>query len=385
MANSFAERDGKPLRIVAGAASASAWPWTSSARTARARWSCPSSTTPSSLTFDEFVARYDELVVGARDNTLPPDAYQGANITLTNPGGIGTVASVPRLMPGQGTIIAAGAIGYPPGLAQADAGKGAGVSKVMTMTSTYDHRVIQGAESGAVPEDDRRAAPGRGRLLRGDLRRARLDRRRRPTTARRRRRRQPSPPPSRLPAARPARGRRGAGRGAAAGGAGRDLGGQGVPHARPPGRATSTRSAREPPGDPALDPETVEPDAGADGADPGAVLRIAVEGETFADALPHLQETYCGTIAYEIEHISDHEQRVWLRQAIESGAHRQPLDADEKRRAARAAVGGRGARELPAQGVPRQEAVLDRGPRRARADARRGDRDGAPTRARARS
>ena len=67
--------------------------------------------------------RYDELVAGARDNTLPPDAYQGANITLTNPGGIGTVASVPRLMPGQGTIVATGAIGYPPGLAAADPAK----------------------------------------------------------------------------------------------------------------------------------------------------------------------------------------------------------------------------------------------------------------------
>ena len=70
----------------------------------------------SELGFADFVARYDELVVGARDNTLAPDAYQGANISLTNPGGIGTVASVPRLMPGQGTIVATGAIGYPPGL-----------------------------------------------------------------------------------------------------------------------------------------------------------------------------------------------------------------------------------------------------------------------------
>ena len=90
----------------------------------------------SELSFTDFVARYDELVVGARDNTLQPDAYQGANITLTNPGGIGTVASVPRLMPGQGTIVATGAIGYPPGLTAADPAKLAelGVQKVMTMT-----------------------------------------------------------------------------------------------------------------------------------------------------------------------------------------------------------------------------------------------------------
>ncbi len=103
------------------------------------------------LDFPAFVARYDELVAGARDNTLAPEAYGGANMTLTNPGGIGTVASVPRLMPGQGTIVATGAIAYPPGLAEVSAAtlQDLGVSKVMTMTSTYDHRVIQGAESGA--------------------------------------------------------------------------------------------------------------------------------------------------------------------------------------------------------------------------------------------
>src|SRR3954467_6192326 len=103
------------------------------------------------MTFPEFAARYDELVAGARDNTLKPDAYAGANITLTNPGGIGTVASVPRLMPGQGTIVATGAIAYPAGFTKADPGRmrELGITKVMTMTSTYDHRVIQGAESGA--------------------------------------------------------------------------------------------------------------------------------------------------------------------------------------------------------------------------------------------
>src|SRR3954469_6005453 len=102
------------------------------------------------LDFPSFAARYDELVVGARDNTLKPDAYAGANISLTNPGGIGTVASVPRLMPGQGTIVATGAISIPAGLKSVDPAtlRELGVGKVMTMTSTYDHRVIQGAESG---------------------------------------------------------------------------------------------------------------------------------------------------------------------------------------------------------------------------------------------
>src|SRR6266446_1918238 len=63
---------------------------------------------------------------------------------------------------------------------------------------------------------------------------------------------------------------------------------------------------------------------------PASLLRLSVPAETLADALPRLRETYCGTIAYEIEHISDHEERVWLRQAIESGRYRQPLAAEEK-------------------------------------------------------
>src|SRR5207248_982372 len=64
---------------------------------------------------------------------------------------------------------------------------------------------------------------------------------------------------------------------------------------------------------------------------PASVLRVAVPGETLADVLPVLAETYCGTIAYEIEHLSDHQQRVWLRQAIESGAYRQPFPEEQRR------------------------------------------------------
>ena len=65
---------------------------------------------------------------------------------------------------------------------------------------------------------------------------------------------------------------------------------------------------------------------------PASVLRVAVPGKTFADALPHLAETYTGTIAYELEHIAGHNRRVWLRQAIESGEYRQPLSEEEKKR-----------------------------------------------------
>jgi 2-oxoglutarate dehydrogenase E1 component len=89
----------------------------------------------------------------------------------------------------------------------------------------------------------------------------------------------------------------------------------------------------EPVGDPALEPERLEPPLTPDlqARIPARLLRVYVEGETLADVLPRLRETYCGTIAYETEHITDHEERVWLRQAIESGRCRQPLSAEDKR------------------------------------------------------
>ncbi|MDQ3645215.1 MAG: 2-oxo acid dehydrogenase subunit E2, partial [Actinomycetota bacterium] len=119
MANSFAEVDGKPHRVAPASVNLGL------AVDVERKDGTRSLVVPvihgaSEMSFSEFVAAYDEAVVGARDNTLQPDAYQGAQITLTNPGGIGTVASVPRLMPGQGTIVASGAIAFPPGLAQAD-------------------------------------------------------------------------------------------------------------------------------------------------------------------------------------------------------------------------------------------------------------------------
>src|SRR5919202_6686300 len=88
-----------------------------------------------------------------------------------------------------------------------------------------------------------------------------------------------------------------------------------------------------PPGDPALDPDRLEPRLTPEvqAAVPAKLLRVHVPGETLADVLPRLRETYCGTMAYEIEHISSHEQRVWLRTAIESGRYRQPLSRDERR------------------------------------------------------
>jgi len=102
------------------------------------------------LDFNGFLAAYEEIIRKVQSNKLGVDDFQGANISLTNPGGIGTVQSVPRLMPGQGLIVGVGSIDYPAEFEGADTRNlsSLGVSKVVTVTSTYDHRIIQGAESG---------------------------------------------------------------------------------------------------------------------------------------------------------------------------------------------------------------------------------------------
>ena len=102
------------------------------------------------LDFLSFVLAYDEIIRKVRTNKLTVDDYQGANVSLTNPGTIGTNQSVPRLMVGQGVIVGVGSIDYPAEFQGSDerALNQLGVSKVVTITSTYDHRIIQGAESG---------------------------------------------------------------------------------------------------------------------------------------------------------------------------------------------------------------------------------------------
>ena len=103
------------------------------------------------LSFSDFLAAYDDVVKRAREGKLQVPDFQGTTVSLTNPGTIGTVASIPRLMEGQSVIIATGAIEYPAEY-QAMAPEALsqlGISKAISISSTYDHRIIQGAESGA--------------------------------------------------------------------------------------------------------------------------------------------------------------------------------------------------------------------------------------------
>jgi 2-oxoglutarate dehydrogenase E1 component len=289
------------------------------------------------LDFAGFHSNFEELIAKTRENKLTADDFQGTNISLTNPGGVGTVASVPRLLSGQSAIIATGSIAYPPEWLHASPErlKQLGVSKVMTMTSTYDHRVIQGAESGAFLKRIEQLLQGEDEFYERVAADLGIDAtgvtNAHPASA--------SAPP--LAAAAP--------------------GTVAAPSAEPstaPGEvdeellqavqaATSVLKAyrthghlaaqldplgSEPKGDPALQPENVNLTPELMARIPASILRIGVPGETLLEALPRMRETYCGTIAYQFEHLSSHQQRIWLREMIETGAHRQPLTEEEKRR-----------------------------------------------------
>ncbi|HWH92934.1 MAG TPA: 2-oxo acid dehydrogenase subunit E2, partial [Baekduia sp.] len=275
------------------------------------------------LSFKDFKAAFDALIARARENKLTADDLTGANIQLTNPGGIGTIASVPRLMKGNGTIVATGSIAYPVGLG--NIGDMIGAEKVMTMTSTYDHRVIQGAESGRFLQVVEGYLQGENGFYDGVF--ASLGAQIGPAPS------QPAP----AAAAAAARESRAGDRRAPV--IDEELL-QAVQAATSLLKAHRTHghlAARldplgtEPEGDPALDPSTVGLTPELMAKIPARILRLHVPGATLADALPHLRETYCGTIAYEIEHIASHRQRTWLREKIEGGEFRKPLTTEEQK------------------------------------------------------
>ncbi len=285
------------------------------------------------LDFAGFHSYYEELITKTRENKLTADDFQGANITLTNPGGLGTIASVPRLMVGQGTIIAAGSLAYPVEWQHqpAEKIKALGVSKVMTMTSTYDHRIIQGAESGSFLSAIEDLLQGGGDFYEGVATDLGIDaapvRSAHPASA--------SAPPL------------GSGQQATT------VDGTPAPAARADTEllqavqaATSLLKAyrthghlaanldplgSEPKGDPTIQPENLGLTPALMEQIPAEILRIGVGGETLLEALPRMREAYCGTIAYQFEHLSSHQQRMWLREMIETGWHRKPLETDEKR------------------------------------------------------
>src|SRR6516164_4032913 len=147
--HAYAERDGQPYRVVRAQINLGIAVDVTGQDGTRSLL-VPNINNAGRLTYQEYVARFDELVARARAGKLTPADFQGTTLSLTNPGTVGTMSSNPRLMPGQGAIIAAGAIDYPAEYQGAANETRAmlGISKVMTLTCTYDHRIIQGAESG---------------------------------------------------------------------------------------------------------------------------------------------------------------------------------------------------------------------------------------------
>jgi 2-oxoglutarate dehydrogenase E1 component len=265
-----------------------------------------------SMTFAEFRARYEEVVEQARGNKLSPDDYVGATITLTNPGTLGTTASVPRLMPGQGTIVATGAI------------RDTGIGRVMTITSTYDHRIIQGAESGSFLRRVESLLSGADDFY-GDVFSA-LGAQAPVAEATPARAATPASPVAAMPVL-------------SGGATTADLKDVAAAVALVRAYRSFGHLAAQldplgspPPGDPALDPEPLGLTPEAMARIPADLLRVDVPGATLAEALPALQATYCGSIAYEVEHIASHDERVWLRQVIESGEHRLPLGPEQQKR-----------------------------------------------------
>jgi 2-oxoglutarate dehydrogenase E1 component len=330
MGRVYAESDGKPQVIEPGAISLGIAVDVERKDGSRSLM-VPCIKAADQLDFAAFHAYYEELINKTRENKLTADDFQGTNITLTNPGGLGTVASVPRLMTGQGTIVATGSIAYPVEWAHSPAEKlkALGISKVMTMTSTYDHRIIQGAESGSFlrridqllqGEDGFYESLGESLGVAASIVTSAY-----PASA--------SAPPL------PGTGTVEAPAATVAATPDTELL-QAVQAATSLLKAYRTHGhlaarldplGKEPKGDPAIEPENLNLTPELMAKIPASILRIGVEGETLLDALPRMREAYCGTIAYQIEHLSSHQQRMWLREMIETGAHRAPLTTEEKR------------------------------------------------------
>jgi multifunctional 2-oxoglutarate metabolism enzyme len=336
MVRTFAERDGKPVAIENGPVNLGIAVDVEK-KDGSHTLMVPAIKGSDGLDFAGFHSSFEELIAKTRENKLTADDFQGTNISLTNPGGVGTVASVPRLLSGQSAIIATGSIAYPPEWLHASPErlKQLGVSKVMTMTSTYDHRVIQGAESGAFLKRVEQLLQGEDEFyeqVAADLGiEAAGITNAHPASA--------SAPPLggpvsaavAAPSAEPS---------TAPGEVDEELL-QAVQAATSLLKAYRTHGhlaaqldplGSEPKGDPALQPENVNLTPELMARIPASILRIGVPGETLLEALPRMRETYCGTIAYQVEHLSSHQQRIWLREMIETGAHRQPLTDEEKKR-----------------------------------------------------
>ncbi|MCW2978703.1 MAG: 2-oxoglutarate dehydrogenase component [Solirubrobacterales bacterium] len=329
MVRTFEERDGKPFAIENGPVNLGIAVDVTK-KDGSHTLMVPAIKGSQDLDFQGFHSAFEDLIAKTRENKLTADDFIGTNISLTNPGGIGTVASVPRLLAGQSAIIATGSIAYPPEWSHASPEriKQLGVSKIMTLTSTYDHRVIQGAESGEFLRRVEQLLQGEDNFY--EALAADLGIEAAPITNAHPASASPAPLTTGAPAA----------EAAVPGKVDEELL-QAVQAATSLLKAYRTQghlAARldplgsEPKGDPGLEPENLNLTPELMARIPASILRIGVPGETLLEALPRMRDAYCSTIGYQFEHIASHQQRIWMREMIETGAHRQPMAADEKER-----------------------------------------------------
>ncbi len=271
----------------------------------------------------QFFAEYNRLVEAARAGSLTSGDLQGASMTLTNPGGLGTTGSVPRLMVGQGVILALGALGLRPEFRHLspEQASALGISPTMTVTSTYDHRVIQGAQSGEFLQRLEQRLDGAADFY-GQLWKAfGLDQQ---SSA-------DHPSGQALPAsiATPATPSQSSPAGLRSAIAGAEL----LRSFRENGAYAARLDplGSPPPGHPSLLPRNHGLDDAAMAGVPAQVLDCFLPGSTLASLLPGLRATYCGTAAFEVEQVASPEAREWLHRQIEAQLPRTTLSAEEKR------------------------------------------------------
>ena len=300
------------------------------------------------LDFKELVLAFDDLVARSRKGAISPDDFMGTTVSLTNPGTIGTTSSAPRLMPGQGLIVAIGALDYPAeyrSMAPRTLGL-LGISKVMTVSSTYDHRIIQGAESGLFlsrMEELLKGEDGFYERMFGDLG-------------------MPHRPVhwemDSAPALMWGAGNR------------EDVAKQAkvlqLIHAyRVRGHLVADLDPldrhRAPHRD--LDPATYGLtlwDLDREFLTGGYIGVNSEDRTTLREILDTLRATYCGTVGVEYMYIADPERKTWIQQRMES-TRGPALGRRLQEAAAREARGGGGLRAIPPHALRRAQAVLPRG------------------------
>jgi 2-oxoglutarate dehydrogenase E1 component len=321
--HAFAMMDGEPLRAVRNqvnlgiAVDVAAKDGTRSLKV-------PNVKSANTMTFAQFLEGYDNVVARTRSGKLQISDFEGTTISLTNPGTVGTVGSVPRLMPGQGAIIATGAIDYPAEYQGVNEEFRAmiGLSKVMTVTCTYDHRVIQGAESGmflARLQELLNGADGFYEQIFSDLR---VPHRPMQLTKER---------PSGLPGFR-------------GGFDGEDVAKQAaviqlINAFRVRGHLDADINPLEPTieSHPELDPTsyglTIWDLDREFFIGPLKVDHNNKKFETLREIIERLRQTYCGKITCEFMHIQIPEQKLWLQERMEPTRNQAPLDRESKLRA----------------------------------------------------